>query len=508
MASQDTAALARVVADCRRKLKADPSNPQAAFDLAMALFRRGQSPEGLSILDQLVRRVPGNQDLRITYAQALISAGRLEEARKQLDGALRAVPVQPAILFKVASLYRSAGSSESSVDCFRKLVKLNPNEASAYSNLANALTRAGRFEEAFKHYRYAIKLNPQSATYHYNYGKALEEVADYDEAEATYRAAIHLDADFVDAHWALSQLLWLKGDMEAAWQYYEKRLFRRGFERRPEIFTKPTWDGRRLEGKTLLVYSEQGHGDSIQFVRYVDLIAERGARIVVECQPGLVKLFRSLKSVDQVIERGKPLPPFDVHLSMMSAPVVFNTRRHTIPGRTPYLFAQEEDSIDLPDDAGALKVGLVWAGNPSNQPADSRRSFPFSTYQDLFDLQGVEFYSLQVGEPAKQLAESELGSSVTDLGPALTDFAVTAAVVEQLDLVITSCTSMPHLVGALGKEAWLILGAIPDFRWFLEGDSSEWYPSLRLFRQQERGDWQPVINQVKSALQMRLEEKQ
>ena len=487
---------------CRSRLALQPDNPQALADLGLVLLRLGRAEEACGPLRRASHLVPGNVPLLRALAEGEAQHGNIEGAVEAIVRARRLAPADPTLVAAEAQLLGRAGRHDDAVARYRQLAAAYPSEPAAQSNLGNALTRAGAFDEALDSLRRAIALAPGSAVYRYNLGKTLEETGDWEGAEAAYRDAVDLDPGLAEAGWSLAQILWLRGDMRGAWAHYEARHGRRGIAPRPEITALPAWRGERFDGKTLLLWSEQGHGDSIQFVRYADLAKRRGGRVVVECQPALKRLFQSLEAADAVVARGEALPPCDLQLSMMSAPVVFETDLGTIPQTVPYLGALPADAPVLDDDA--FRVGLVWAGNPHNQPADRRRSFHASVYAPLLDVPGVAFYGQQVGEPARQLGEMPGGDRIVDLSPRLTDFAATAGVVDQLDLVITTCTAVPHLVGALGREAWLLLSAVPDFRWFLTGDASPWYPSLHLYRQPRRGDWGAVVERVKADLAGRV----
>ncbi len=479
-------------------------NPGQLLQTGLRLFRQGQAEQAIAAFERAVAAAPGEPQAVAALADCLFALGRADEAIAALEAGVARAPHAPALAFKLAGALRTAGRLEQAISLYRGLLARDPNIAEAHGNLGNALTRAGRFAEAIESFRRALALKPGSAVTCYNLAKALEEVSDWPGAEAAYRRALQLQPDFAEAAWSLAQLLWLQGRFAEAWPHYDKRLFRRGFERRPEVFAKPAWQGEPFEGRTLLLYAEQGQGDTIQFIRYLEPIKARGGRVVVECQPSLKRLFAGLPSADAVIARGEPLPDFDLQVSVMSAPAVFATTAGTIPGETPYLAVPPGESFALPGDPDAFKVGLVWAGNPINQPADSRRSFRFADYAPLLEVPGAQLYSLQVGGPAAELEAFAEDRRIIDLGPRLTDFAATAAAIGELDLVISSCTALPHLCGALGRECWLILGAVPDFRWHLEGDTTPWYPTLKLFRQQTRGDWAEPIGRVREALMQRL----
>jgi hypothetical protein len=264
---------------------------------------------------------------------------------------------------------------------------------------------------------------------------------------------------------------------------------------------QPLWLGDApLEGKTILLRAEQGLGDTIQFARYVGLVAERGARIILEVQPELVTLLQDLTGVSAVLPLGAALPRFDCHCPLPSLPLAFGTALATIPATVPYLAAPAGPaSVPLPE---GFRVGLTWAGNAQHLN-DRNRSIPLARLAPLFDLDGIGFVALQKGLREGEAALLGRLPKVTDAARAMTDFAATASVVAELDLVITVDTSMAHLAGALGKEVWILLPVSPDFRWLLGRSDSPWYPTARLFRQSAPGDWDAVVAEVRGALAKR-----
>lgn len=320
------------------------------------------------------------------------------------------------------------------------------------------------------------------------------EAGDLDGAEEVYRQAVRDGAQDPLLRMCLGQLLMLRGD------------YRRGLplnEFRPLSPVAGTrWRGQPLKGETVLILGEQGFGDNIQFVRYAEPLARRGARVVVGCQPGIGRLLSTAPGVSQVVESGQGMDPPDLVIPLMSLPYVFGTTVPTIPARIPYLTAEPAAAAAwrerLSPYAG-LKVGLVWGGNPE-AAYDGRRSPGLDPYLGLLDLPGVTFFGLQKGPAAAALAGRSMPANFVDLGPELHDFDQSAAVMESLDLVISSCTSPAHLAGALGRPVWVVLASFPDWRWMLEREDSPWYPTARLFRAGRGEGWDPVLGRVRAAL--------
>jgi hypothetical protein len=294
--------------------------------------------------------------------------------------------------------------------------------------------------------------------------------------------------------------LLLKGDYERGLPDYELRLLVGAS--RPRRFDRPAWDGSDPAGKTILLHAEQGLGDTIHFARYATLLARRGARVVLECQPPLKRLLRSLDGVGDVVAQGDLLPGFDLHRPLASMPLAFNTRLATIPADVPYLQAPA-DAVErlgrrLASSGGAFKVGIVWAG-AAGHPNDRKRSVPLELLAPLAGIPNVKLFSLQKGPPAEQL-KAPSAPPVEDLARELDDFADTAAAMHHLDLVVSVDTSAAHLAGALGRPVWTLLPFSPDWRWLLGRADSPWYPTMRLFRQPKLGAWRDLFGEVTSKL--------
>jgi hypothetical protein len=295
----------------------------------------------------------------------------------------------------------------------------------------------------------------------------------------------------------------LHGDFEHGWPEYEWRWKTRDFSSGRRPFTQPQWDGGSLNGRTILLHAEQGLGDTLQFIRYAPLVAEAAGNIVVECPAPLKRLLRhSLRQVP-VLSKGEPLPPFDIHCPMLSLPLACRTTLANIPRQVPYLNADSELAAHwqgkLVSQRELLKVGLAWAGNKAHKN-DRHRSIELSTLAPLGEVPHVSFISLQKGEPAKQATRAPAGITLFDWSNELGDFADTATLIANLDLIISVDTAVAHLAGAMGKPVWTLLPFVPDWRWLLEREDSPWYPTMRLFRQSAPGDWSGVITRVVGAL--------
>ena len=394
------------------------------------------------------------------------------------------------------------------VASYHRAIALQPDYDFAFANLAAALLDQGKPEEAVIACRRALAIRPEMAMAHFNLATGLKYLCRLDEAAAAFRRATALDSGLVEAHFSLSQTLLLQGDLPAGWAEYEWRWRLKEYAWLQNIhgtFSQPRWAGEPLDGRTLLIYAEQGLGDAIQYVRYLPRVVAAGGRVILAVHPPLRRLFSEFSDITLVSLDTVPLPPFDVHCPLLSLPLVFGTTAENIPGGVPYLHA-DPDAVDrwrARIGGDKPRVGIVWAGNPT-QGGDRFRSPRLATVLPLFDLPNVTFVALQVGPGRQDLATHVLPPNVLDLGPEISDLADTAAIMAGLDLVITSCTAPLHLAGALGVPTWAMIPASPHFTWLLGRADSVWYPTLRLYRQEKFGtDWSGVVAAIAGDLARR-----
>jgi tetratricopeptide (TPR) repeat protein len=332
----------------------------------------------------------------------------------------------------------------------------------------------------------------------------LNDQGKLDEAAACYRRALELRPDYADAHWNQSLLLLLTGDLERGWAKYEWRWKIKQWS--PRDFPQTLWDAQPLEGRTILLHAEQGLGDTIQFARYASLVKERGGAVIVECQRPLLSLLASCAGIDRLVGQGDELPPFDVQVPLLSLPGIFHTSLRDIPATVPYLFAHpslvERWRQELGGIAG-FKIGIAWRGSPIHKN-DRARSIPLSCFEPLAGLPDIHLFSLQKGAGTEELQDARDHFPVAELGSRLEDFMDTAAVLKNLDLVITCDTAVAHLAGALGVPVWVAIPFAPDWRWLLGRSDSPWYPTMRLFRQKKLGNWEDVFEEIKAELCVQL----
>ncbi|MDE2030231.1 MAG: tetratricopeptide repeat protein [Alphaproteobacteria bacterium] len=382
---------------------------------------------------------------------------------------------------------------------FRRNADAKPNDAIAQYHLGVTLERLDRTEEAIGFYRAAITLNPAFSNPYNNLASCLSELNLIEQARQGFAIAHQAAPDdpVPILNEGISALT--LGDYRAGWKGFAARWRLPAYAKFKRTFDKPVWQGESLSGKTLFLYAEQGFGDSLQMARFIPLLIKQGAKIVAEMPPALVTLMRSLDGAPQIIVKGDPIPDFDFYCAMMDLPGAAGTELDTIPADIPYLRADADTIAAYREKlSGARRIGLSWAGRATHQN-DRNRSLALAQLSPLFTRGDIEWVSLQRVVPDRDCEDLEK-FSLADWGRASPDFAATAAMIETLDLVITVDTAVAHLAGALGKPVWILLPFHPDWRWLLEREDSPWYPTARLFRQRQRGDWSEVVARVAATL--------
>ncbi|MGD9538126.1 MAG: tetratricopeptide repeat protein [Alphaproteobacteria bacterium] len=490
-------------ASCDQAIALRPDHAQAHYNRGNALRELGRYEEALASYDRAIALAP--RDAQALYNRGIVlqELERHEEAVADYGRAIAVAAGYVDAFYNRGNALHELGRDEEAVASYDRAIALKPDHTRAFNNRGNALDALGRYEEAVASYDQAIALEPGYARAFYNRGKTLQNLCRYEAAIASYERATAIKPDYAAAYWNKSLLLLLRGDFEAGWPPYEWRWARDDFPSPKRDFAQPRWRGAEtLLGKTILLHAEQGLGDTIQFCRYAPLVAARGASVVLEVQPALRSLMASLDGVDRVVAFGEKLPRFDCHAPLLSLPLAFGTRLDSIPAPVRYLAARAEAverwSAKL-GPARRLRVGLVWSGHPRHRH-DRHRSIALAALLPLLGS-GAEIIGLQKEpRPADEAVLAET-PGIRNLGPALGDMADTAALISALDLVIGVDTSVAHLAAALGKPVWLLLHHAPDWRWLLEREDSPWYPTARLFRQTEHGDWAGVIARVASALE-------
>jgi Flp pilus assembly protein TadD len=477
-----------------------------SFELATTFLRVGGFDEAIAGYRRVLALRPDDPDALNNLGTAFWELGRLEEAEAHYRRALALRAGDAEILNNLGNALREQGRLEEAAACYREALGLRGDAPEILSNLGVVLTGLGALDEAEAYLRRALALRPDWAVAHDNLATVLMKRGKLDAAIAGYEDALRLDSGYAEAHRNRAMVLLQRGDFARGWLEYEWRTQCRG--RPPVHFPQPRWQGEDLAGRTILLHTEQGLGDTLQFVRYAPLVQRRGGRVVLVCPQPLVALLARSPGIDRVIAAGSPLPPFDLHAALLSLPVILGTTTEAgIPPEVPYLFAGAE-AVDrwrhhlerLP----GLRVGIAWQGNP-RQRSDRQRSFPLAALAPLARVDGVHLISLQKGAGTEQRAALGGRFPVTVLDgweqDPVGDFLDTAAILQNLDLVVTPCSALAHLAGGLGVRAWVALAWMADWRWLSERDDSPWYPTLRLFRQQRAGDWSEVFERMARALE-------
>ena len=478
----------------------------ALLRLAGILIERGETERAFAFADEAATLAPEDPLALNLHGMALGALGRRAEAEVAFRAAIARAPAFVEALHNLGRVLADDGRHQEAAASFREALALAPGFVAARHGLSGALREGGRFQEALVELDRVIAAEGETADRLNERGILLFLVRRPAEAVATYDRVLAQAPGFEPARFNRSISLLLLGDYARGWPAYEHR-----FETdqvRPIPFEQPRWRGEPIEGKTIVLWGEQGHGDTLHFVRYAPMVAARGARVLVIAQRALSRLLQSVPGVDRAVPFGHAVGAHDLHCPLMSLPMIFGTTVDTIPTGIPYL---APDAAARARWAGRFppgprkRVGLVWAGAPRpDQPtlsaADRRRSVALVSLAPLFDVDGIDFVSLQTGRAAAETARAPFAARIHDPMGAVVDFADTAALVEQLDLVITVDTAVAHLAGALGKPVWMLSRHDGCWRWLDGRDDSPWYPTLRLFRQRAPGDWTHPIAAVAAAL--------
>jgi len=468
-----------------------------ALKLAAQSVAQGKAGEAVGICRKLLGKFPNDGRVHYALGVALGHAGQIDPAIDELRQAVRLKPELFEAHTNLGVLLGRRGKPQEAISAFMEAIRIRPDVAELHMNLSNALREGWKLDEAIAEAQKAIALKPSLPEGQLCLGAAVACMGRFDRAIDAYRNAIRLRPDFPAAHLNLALAELVTGNLGRGWPEYE---WRRQCPSAlpPRQFAEPAWKGQPLNGKTILLHAEQGFGDAIHFIRYAPLVADMGGKIVLECQPALVRLFGNFPGVGQIVTTGQPLPAFEYQCPLPSLPGVFRTTIATIPATIPYLGAEAETADAwrkrMEPSGEFLRVGLAWAGSADNRN-DRNRSIPLERFSPLSTVDGVRFHSLQTAPPP-----AGSGIALSDWSALLTDFAETAGLIENLDLVICVDTAVAHLAGAMGKPVWLLVPFPPDWRWLLDRADSRWYPTMRLFRQETPGDWDGVIGRVAGEL--------
>ena len=497
-----------------RALSLNPNYAEAYNNLGVALFNKGEIHQAIEVFIKALSIDPNYADAYYNLGNALQDTHKIDHAITAYEKALLLNPNYVDDYNNLGVALRAQGKMEEAVEIFTKALSIDPQHAGVYNNFGTVLKAQGKLDKAIEAYTKALSLNPNYVDAYNNLGNALHDKGLIDEAMEAYAKALSLNPDHKDASWNQSLSLLLSGNLLEGFKLYEYRWDVEGsLKKFRRNFSQPLWLGEEdIRGKTVLIHSEQGLGDTLQFCRYIEMVANLGAHVIFEVQKPLTRLFQNFKGVSTLIEKGLPIPAFDYHCPLLSLPCAFHTSLTSVPDKNPYIEVERTFVDHWKEKLGesrALRVGLVWNGGfRANQPdlwyTNNRRNIPLELIVKL-NRADVDFYSLQKGEPA----EGELKRRSHELWKSdnlfnymddVEDFADTAGLISQLDLIIAVDTSTAHLAAAMGKPVWLLNRFDTCWRWMLHREDSPWYPTLTLFRQSSFGDWEGVIQNVRDRL--------
>lgn len=483
----------------RQILTAFPEQADALHLLGVLSYQANQPQPAMELIQRAIAIAPDMADYHYNLGQILASCGRLDESVASYRRATELkADYADAFNNMGVSLLESKRTVEA-IEAYRKAIALRPEAADFRSNISNALRDNEQIDEAIAEAQRATELDPSYAQGHNNLGASLMKLRRLDEAEQCYRQAIKLMPDYPLAHHNLAMVLLLTGRLEEGLPGMELRWRAKELGLISQAFRQPMWDGSDLNGRKILLWTEQGFGDAIQFVRYLPMIQSRGGEVVLGCPPELVRLFRTVPGVGEIVTTGDREPTFDVHCPLVSLPLAFKTTLQTVPANIPYLTADkdlvEQFRSQMGPHQGKRKIGLVWAGS-RHHSNDRNRSVSLEMLAPLAKASNAVFFSLQMDQAAQQAQNPPAGMELIDWTSQIKDFADSAALIANLDLLITVDTAPAHLAGALGKPVWMLVPFLPDWRWMVDRMDSPWYPTMKLFRQPARGDWKEPIEQI------------
>jgi Flp pilus assembly protein TadD len=492
-------------ADAAEGTPADRESLATSYrDESLRLVLDGRFAEAEAFAGEALRLRPDDVDAMNSLGVAVWKQGRAREAEEILRRAVEVNPDHFGILTNLGQILMGQRREAEAADCFRAAIRVQPDAFHARMNLGNVISNSGDFEGAAEWLVSALEVCPDSAEALQNIAMNLARQGRWTEAAGYYERALSVQPDNPEIHRNLGYGLLATGQFERGWVEHEWRL---NCTPHPGVRINRTfWNGDHFAGRTILLHFEQGFGDTIQFIRYAPLVKARGGRVVVLCQPPLVRLLSRCSGVDMACDGNGFEPDCHIQAPLMSLPAIFGTTMGTIPAVVPYLFPDAcqvehwRSVLTRVRGADPQLVGIAWQGRPENA-ADHWRSFPLERMAPLASVPGVRLISLQVGQGTEQVAALGGRFPVVELlGRRGRDFSETAAIASLLDLVIAPCTAVAHMAGALGVPVWVALSRPGDWRWFTGREDSPWYPTLRLFRQSRVGNWDGVFGQMADEL--------
>jgi len=487
---------------CHELLQEQPDNFDVLHCLGQINYRRGRLDAALALLQAALKSDLGRAEGFASLGLVFHALAQRERALISYEEGLRIEPDNAELLNRRGVALLELGRMHEALENFERALAVEASHFEALGNFGNAMLKLNRPQQALAAYDRALKIAPENAQLLTNRAVALRRLDRPHEAAMSAARALRARPDFAEARFVESVARLTLGDFSSGWRGYEARWAIQSLAPARRKFAAPQWRGREpLDGKSILLHAEQGFGDTIQFVRYAPLVAARGGKVILEVQPTLARLCARVAGVASVVARGDELPHFDFHCPLLSLPLAFATGMTTIPADIPYLSADSKEiaAWQPPLPQQRPRVGLVWSGARGHDN-DLNRSMPLAALTPLFELADIAFVSLQHDVREEDAAVLRSRPDVLQVGPALRDFAETAAAIASLDLVIAVDTAVAHLTGAIGKPLFLLLPYAADFRWLRERADSPWYPTARLFRQAAFGEWDSVVAVLRAEL--------
>jgi len=483
-------------------IKANPKNHLMYNNLGMVY-------EKLKAYDKAIEAYKGAVKVNPKYDKAVNNIGvvlykqkKYKESVEIFKIALKLNPEYYELYSNIGACYNKLKMYDESIEALNIAIEKDPKNGGAYTNLGNVYNKLYDYKKAAKLHEKSIELEPNGSNAYSNVGNSYKHLGQVKKAIDSYKKAIELDPGFVNAHFDLATMYLSKGDYKNGFEEYEWR-FRKEemishIVRNKDIFSKPMYDGKvEIEDKTILLHSEQGFGDSIQFARFIKPFKEKfSCKIAVKCRDELKELFKSIEEIDTLVSRSEETPAFDYHLPIMSLAKALGVKTtKDLPKSFPYLKVLEKNSFDIKKEKGKINIGICWSASVTGESYEGK-VFSLDYFIPLANNPKINLYSLQVGPENEDIKKLELEDKIVDLTSKLTDFSKTAALMENLDLVISSDTSVAHLAGAIDVPVWVPLQKIPDWRWGTKGDTTPWYASAKLFRQKSARVWDSVFQSI------------
>jgi tetratricopeptide (TPR) repeat protein len=517
-------------------LQKKPNDAQASFFLGFLLFQVNKTEEAKHLVSQAIALGLENHDVYRTLGAIYQS---LEAFEKSSICEKKAITFNPEYVdghYNIGCNHLKLGNSVKAIESFQQVVAMQPDHYEAHNNLGLAYFNEKLFKNSIDSYNNALEIKPDFPLSYLGKGNTLREIGQTEDAVGSFQKAITIDPNFTDAHNNLGNVRkdlglyedalkslntayslaptnatvrknigiinLLMGNFKIGWEEYSWRRFENNSELTERIYSQPLWNGEDLNGKTIFVYSEQGFGDTIQFVRYLDLLKKQGGLVVLDAQHSLASLLEEMESINILLKKDELPPPFDFHVPLMELPRIYSTNATNIPSANGYLTANKmlvEAWRTRLGQKEEFRIGIVWAGS-STRLDDHNRSMSLEYLKPLFDVEGCTFFSLQFGERCQDITSAGYEHTLKNLEQDIIGFMEPAAAITNMDLVISVDTAIVHLAGALGKPVWTLLQFDSDWRWMLNRNDSPWYSFMKLFRQEKRQDWKGVIERVKNEL--------